>query len=283
MKLKPKKVIIILIGVISSHIASGQGTYEIAYKHLHQIDTSKPLSKAYTKDALLIGNSMKSIYVYNVGTTNPKDTIKVDYRNFQELLNAANEGKIAGTQKATISGGIPFDKFGDQILFEKKSDSLYSRVKMIKEYVLVAEKRQTINWQLSDDEKKIQGFNCKKATGTYRGRNYTAWYSSEIPIPEGPYKFKGLPGLILEIEDDREELKIWADNIKYPVKSEIPLFIASGKPITFQEYLKFMGKENEAIINSFLAAEQNQPGYEMGASKPMPLKKNSFCQIELTE
>jgi GLPGLI family protein len=257
--------------------------YEIEYKHLFQMDTTKQLSAAYLTDALLIGNGLKSIYVFNRGTALPKDTTKVDYKNFQDLLNVVSEGKASGIQKATISGGIPFDKFGNQIYFEKKPDSLYSRVKMIREYILVAEKNQQINWKLSEEEKKIQGFLCKKATCSYRGRSYTAWYSPEIPIPEGPYKFKGLPGLILEIEDDREELRIWAEKIKYPASVEIPSFVASGKPITFQEYLKFFGNENDEIINSFFATEQNQLGYDKSGSKPMPKKKNNFCQIELTE
>jgi len=59
--------------------------------------------------------------------------------------------------------------------------------------------------------------------------------------------------------------------------------MASGKPVTFQTYLNLLGKENDAIIDAALAAEQNQPGYNMVDTKPFQKKKNSFCQIELTE
>lgn len=92
-----------------------------------------------------------------------------------------------------------------------------------------------------------------------------------------------MPGLILEIEDNRGELKIWADKIIYPSDVEIPNFIASGKPVTFQTYLNFLGKEMDAVIDAALAVEQNQPGYNSVDTKPFQKKKNSLCQIELTE
>ena len=59
------------------------------------------------------------------------------------------------------------------------------------------------NWQLCNEHKNILSYNCQKATCTFRGRNYTAWFTSEIPIQNGPYKFGGLPGLILQISDDK--------------------------------------------------------------------------------
>lgn len=59
------------------------------------------------------------------------------------------------------------------------------------------------NWKLIDETKAINTINCKKAKVTFKGRNWIAWYSTEIPLPYGPYKFSGLPGLIIKITDDR--------------------------------------------------------------------------------
>jgi len=58
-----------------------------------------------------------------------------------------------------------------------------------------------IQWNLSDEHDNILGYNCQKALCEFRGRKYIAWYSTEIPISAGPYKFHGLPGLILAISD----------------------------------------------------------------------------------
>jgi GLPGLI family protein len=59
------------------------------------------------------------------------------------------------------------------------------------------------NWKLVDETKVINTINCKKAEVTFKGRNWIAWYSPEIPLPYGPMKFSGLPGLIIKITDDK--------------------------------------------------------------------------------
>ncbi len=56
-------------------------------------------------------------------------------------------------------------------------------------------------WELKEDVCNILGYDCKKAVTTFKGREYIAWYSSDIPVDAGPYKFRGLPGLILKIEN----------------------------------------------------------------------------------
>jgi GLPGLI family protein len=63
------------------------------------------------------------------------------------------------------------------------------------------ENLEKIKWQIFDETKKILSHPCKKATCRFRGRDYIAWYATDIPISRGPYKFSGLPGLILEISD----------------------------------------------------------------------------------
>lgn len=67
----------------------------------------------------------------------------------------------------------------------------------------------SLEWNFSDEETDpIMGFDCHKATVEFAGRSYTAWFTPEIPLPFGPYKFGGLPGLILKLED-AERQYIW--------------------------------------------------------------------------
>lgn len=58
-----------------------------------------------------------------------------------------------------------------------------------------------LDWQLKNESMIISQYNCKKATVNYGGRDWVAWYAIDIPSSFGPYIFKGLPGLILEISD----------------------------------------------------------------------------------
>lgn len=59
-----------------------------------------------------------------------------------------------------------------------------------------------MQWAILQESDTISGFNVQKATITFAGRNYTAWFTSEVPISDGPYKFNGLPGLIIKIADE---------------------------------------------------------------------------------
>jgi hypothetical protein len=59
----------------------------------------------------------------------------------------------------------------------------------------------SFDWQLKPETKTIKGYHCKKATVSYGGRDWVAWYAIDVPINAGPYKFKGLPGLIIKMTD----------------------------------------------------------------------------------
>lgn len=61
-----------------------------------------------------------------------------------------------------------------------------------------------INWKISGETKQVQQYTLQKATATFGGRNWVAWFSREIPFNEGPFKFSGLPGLVFEIYDTKK-------------------------------------------------------------------------------
>lgn len=68
---------------------------------------------------------------------------------------------------------------------------------------LYTEDNFKFDWNILPDTKKYLNYSCQKATTTFRGRTYEAWFTYEIPFSEGPYKFTGLPGLILQIQDSK--------------------------------------------------------------------------------
>lgn len=61
-----------------------------------------------------------------------------------------------------------------------------------------------IKWKLSSETKRTGQYNLQKATADFGGRSWTAWFNPEIPINEGPYKFRGLPGMVFEISDSQQ-------------------------------------------------------------------------------
>jgi hypothetical protein len=60
---------------------------------------------------------------------------------------------------------------------------------------------RTIAWRISPEKQKIGEFEAQKASADFAGRKWTVWFTEEIPFSDGPYKFKGLPGLIIKVED----------------------------------------------------------------------------------
>ena len=63
------------------------------------------------------------------------------------------------------------------------------------------ENSHSVQWTLTEDTDTVCGYNCHKATGAYGGRMWTAWYAQDIPVPFGPWKLCGLPGLIMRAYD----------------------------------------------------------------------------------
>ncbi|UMQ42062.1 GLPGLI family protein [Chryseobacterium sp. Y16C] len=61
-----------------------------------------------------------------------------------------------------------------------------------------------INWTIADETKKVENYTLQKATAKFGGRSWTAWFCKDIPFNEGPFKFRGLPGLIFELSDAKK-------------------------------------------------------------------------------
>jgi len=60
-------------------------------------------------------------------------------------------------------------------------------------------------WKIAADTVTILNQICQKATATYKGRNWEAWFAVNIPISKGPWLLIGLPGLILKANDDKKQ------------------------------------------------------------------------------
>jgi GLPGLI family protein len=64
-----------------------------------------------------------------------------------------------------------------------------------------------LKWEISNTNEKQNGYVTQKAVVDFGGRVWTAWFAKDIPVSDGPYKFSGLPGLIVKLEDDKGDYK----------------------------------------------------------------------------
>lgn len=82
-----------------------------------------------------------------------------------------------------------------------------------------------LNWSVSDSTKTILGYECIMAETDYHGRHWTAWFSPEIPLPDGPWKLCGLPGLILEATDSTGQHSFTATGIENTNLVMYPIYL----------------------------------------------------------
>lgn len=97
-----------------------------------------------------------------------------------------------------------------------------------------------LDWKIEkQDTMNLLGYNCFKATTTFRGRDYIAYFTDEIPISEGPYKFKGLPGLILKVSSTDNDYSFTAVGLERK-SEELNLDLKNNIMVSRKEYLKLM-------------------------------------------
>ena len=81
-----------------------------------------------------------------------------------------------------------------------------------------------IQWEIGDSTKNVLGYECTIATADYHGRHWTAWFTPEIPLQEGPWKLTGLPGLILEAEESTGQHSFVATGLEASNQEIYPIY-----------------------------------------------------------
>ncbi|WP_347219432.1 GLPGLI family protein [Chryseobacterium sp.] len=132
----------------------------------------------------------------------PKKSIYQDYTipSQDSIIKLAVEEMEKAKAWKDISKLIRMPKFAYKIVktYPEMKEQYIDRVSM---NLFGYDDPIKFSWNILPEKQKIGEYNTQKATTEYGGRTWTAWFSSDIPFQDGPYKFYGLPGLIVKIED----------------------------------------------------------------------------------
>src|SRR5690606_31555374 len=147
------------------------------------------------------------------------------------------------------SSSTDYSKFPDEYL---KVDYLKNKIEMIKDihkkkFLVTDELNYT--WKITTETKKIKDYTCYKATTTFRGNNFEVWFTPDIPINAGPWKWYGLPGLILEATDKDQSVVFKLEKIE-KLTEEIPFPSSKSKKMTLKQYFKEADEAFEAMFAS---------------------------------
>jgi len=136
------------------------------------------------------------------------DTITRKIKSFAEL-----QGLMANT-----SNPLPRTAFRSQIFKNYPKGKLTCTEHILDGTFKFEENLDLFNWQLTGDTATLYGYKVQKATTEFGGRSWAAWFAPDLPFNDGPYKFSGLPGLIVKIADSRNHYVFEFVSIKKPYK-----------------------------------------------------------------
>ncbi|WP_139421086.1 GLPGLI family protein [Chryseobacterium mulctrae] len=88
------------------------------------------------------------------------------------------------------------------------------------------EKDRPLNWKILSETTKIGDYKVQKAETDFGGRKWIAWFTTDLPYQDGPYKFSGLPGLVVKAEDSTGDYSF--DLMKNYKISDFPEMVTFG-------------------------------------------------------
>ena len=244
-----KQTIIILIVCLAAiaAIAQNKADIEVCYSEISFYENGVERGNKYH----LLANAGQSKFF------NPR-TEEIDsltstpegLANFKKTQETAFQAMIA-------QGSIDMKKLPrkEETLYVVKSasDSTMTVYDMIgsDEPVYYTEPYSEMIWEIGDSTKTVLGYECIQADTDYHGRHWTAWFTLDIPIQDGPWKFHGLPGLILDVRTGEGKYGYVADGIE---KSEKTINGVYGSD-------KYEKRERKTILRAMRAMRDNPMGH----------------------
>jgi|26BtaG_2_1085354.scaffolds.fasta_scaffold00008_1 GLPGLI family protein len=193
------------------------------------------------------------IYDYQL---NPSE--ETGFYNVTSILNFSNNTSLyeIDHSKATsqTSSDMDFNIKSEENEFvykDYRSQNMYYIDFINFTEIFIKDNLNMLDWTLNENTKEILGYQCQEATTSYGGRFYIAYYTSEIPVANGPWRFNGLPGLILEVQSIDKVFNLKATSIKIEDKQiEIKNPYKNKTQITWQEFLDLYKKKYDEVLRN---------------------------------
>lgn len=163
-----------------------------------------------------------------------------------------------------------------QIYKNRKEGTVSSVYNSFVENFITDQKADEINnWEIVNETDTVFNYKCQKAITTYAGRTYTAWFTMDIPINDGPWKFCNLPGLILKVSDDENLFQYLAIGLEqYEGNREIVKDEVKYEKSSLKNFNSYVSKEKSKSMVTFYSK-----GYLYMTHKKSPLKFYSMEKL----
>ena len=137
----------------------------------------------------------------------------------------------------------------------------------------------TQTWTMGDSTREVLGYTCQQATADFRGRHWTAWFATDIPVSDGPWKLGGLPGLILEAYDEGKQHVFTAVGLER-VNDEPIIFNRSfvgNQKFEQTNRLEFLRSKKKSLmdLNGYI---QMETGIDLSQGKPQKVMRYDLLE-----
>lgn len=129
--------------------------------------------------------------------------LRLHMEKMKQLI--ADRAKTGTTSMLNMTG-VGGPRGSSTAFYQFQAEKKLIRQEKIINLYLLEEPLPVINWKITADTASFGSLQCQKATTTFKGRNYEAWFCPTLPFHSGPWKLNGLPGLIVEASDSKKEV-----------------------------------------------------------------------------
>ena len=196
-----KNILTFITFLLSILTINGQDIAEICAVYTYTYPNYKEEGKMKTKEMTLLANSTDSKWFNRMSEywdsmcSTPQGRKQLQDIQFAAWVEFGADGSISVNK----NNNAPEKQVYQYIYTNSQELSVYD--KLGEQMSTYTEPYQEMEWEIvSDSTLNILGFECMMATTSYHGRDWKVWFTLDVPVMFGPWKLRGLPGLILKAD-----------------------------------------------------------------------------------
>lgn len=225
--------------------------------------------------AVLVGTYRLS---YQPDSTNPTKRSDIFYLLVGKTLSKfESRGEQAADSLLVVFDALPFNNENAQLLLKQAdylprsrshyriyktaaSQHLYYYDRITSTTYCYEEPAGSLSWTITPATATVAGYACQRATASYGGRQWEAWFTRAVPVSEGPYKFYGLPGLIVQVGDTRGHYVFELAQLTKPVTERL-ITLPKKTPVATDRaaFRRAQAAYNADPVGSLAAANNGRP------------------------
>ena len=220
---------------------------------------------------LLVNQNQSKFYCPSTEYRDSLNSTPLGQAMEKQIFDAAVKAYVQSRDKSALDAVVYHSRLYVLKDYAKSISTTYDQAGM-GEYGYYDEPFSEIEWNIVEDSTKtILDYQCIMATTDYHGRKWTVWFTSEIPMHDGPWKFCGLPGLIMEATEPSGQHRFTVTGIETSSQPIFPVFNTEYEKMDRKDMLRAARHYRENSHAMFKAAT----GYELGGGVDAPVTEES--------